>query len=287
MPRIAQTFKLETGADIEYTVVGRGEPVFILHGGHSNCQEDFGYKILLENGYSIITPSRPGYGRTSNELGSSLDAACKAYEQLLDHLNLTKVHIIAVSAGGPSGLTFAARYPHRVHSLTLQSAVSKAWHSHEDTTYKAAKRLFHPRTEKYTWKLLSVFSRSFPNFILKQMVPSFSSLPVSQVMQQFTQEDVKQFAAMNQRQRSGHGFMLDLEQLAWFEPSGLPAILCPTLIIHSKYDQAVLPAHAYAAFELIPQAELCLFESWGHLIWLGKDADTMNRKLIDFLNITA
>lgn len=101
MPRIAQTFKLETGADIEYTVVGRGEPVFILHGGHSNCQEDFGYKILLENGYSIITPSRPGYGRTSNELGSSLDAACKAYEQLLDHLNLTKVHIIAVSAGGP------------------------------------------------------------------------------------------------------------------------------------------------------------------------------------------
>ncbi|WP_342550131.1 alpha/beta hydrolase [Paenibacillus sp. FSL P2-0089] len=287
MPRITQTLKLETGAIIEYTVAGRGTPILVLHGGHSSCREEFGYKRLLEEGYSIITPSRPGYGMTSKDLGSSLDAACEAYKQLMDYLNLKKVHVIAVSAGGPSGLSFASRYPHRVHSLTLQSAVSKGWHSRKDTTYKVAKLLFHPNTEKYTWKLLSVFSRTFPNFILKQMLPSFSTLPVNQVMQQFSQEDIEQFVAMNQRQRSGHGFMLDLEQTTSFALSGLQAILCPTLIIHSKHDQTVVPEHAQVAHALIPHSKLCLLESWGHLIWLGKDAETIDRELIAFLTTTA
>lgn len=287
MSRITQTLKLETGAIIDYTVVGRGNPILVLHGGHSSSQEEFGYKRLLEEGYSIITPSRPGYGRTSKDLGISLDAACEAYKQLIDHLNLNKVHVIAVSAGGPSGLTFASHYPNRVHSITLQSAVSKGWQSRKDTTYKVAKILFHPNTEKYTWKLLSVFSRIFPNFILKQMVPSFSTLPVSQVMQQFNQYDIEQFVAMNQRQRSGHGFMLDLEQSTSFALSGLHAILCPTLIIHSKHDKSVLPEHAHAAHALIPQSKLCLLESWGHLIWLGKDAETVDTELIAFLKFTS
>lgn len=284
MTRITQTLKLETGANIEYTVAGRGNPILVLHGGHSNCQEEFGYQSLLEQGYSMITPSRPGYGRTSKELGISLDAACEAYQQIIDHLNLDKVHVIAVSAGGPSGLTFASRYPNRVHSLTLQSAVSKEWHSRKDTTFKAAKILFHPNTEKYTWKLLSFFSRMFPKFILKQMLPSFSTLPASQVMQQLNQEDIEHFVAMNQRQRSGHGFMFDLAQTSSFAPSALQPIQCPTLIIHSKHDRAVLPDHAFTAHQFIPQSKLCLLDSWGHLIWLGRDAGTVDKELIAFLN---
>lgn len=92
---------------------------------------------------------------------------------------------------------------------------------------------------------------------------------------------------MNQRQRSGHGFMLDLEQTKSFALSDLQAILCHTLIIHSKHDQTVLPEHAHVAHALIPHSKLCLLESWGHLIWLGKDAETIDRELIAFLKTTA
>ncbi|NQX44461.1 alpha/beta hydrolase [Paenibacillus tritici] len=283
MLRSTRTLELENGTFLEYTIAGTGTPILLFHGGHSNCNEEFGYKNLLEQGYSIITPSRAGYGSTSKKLGLSLNTACEAYLQLINHLNVCTVHVIAISAGGPTGITFASLYPERVSSLVLQSAVSKEWHTPKDAIYRMAKLLFLPATEKYTWKLVSFFSRTFPNFILKQMVPSFSTLPVPEVLQQFSQEDIEQFVAMNQRQRSGHGFMLDLEQSAAFTPSKLQKIMCPTLIIHSKNDKAVLPEHALSAYHHIPESRLCLLDSWGHLIWLGSGARSVDTELNKFL----
>lgn len=92
---------------IEYSVIGEGKPIFVFHGGHSNCNEEFGYKGLVENGYSIITPSRAGYGKTSEVIGESLTTACKYYAKLLDHLRIEQIHILAISAGGPTGIRFA------------------------------------------------------------------------------------------------------------------------------------------------------------------------------------
>lgn len=99
------------GRSIEYSIIGDGEPIFVFHGGHSNCNEEFGYQALVENGFSLITPSRPGYGGTSKEIGESLSEACNYYSRLLKHLNIEKTHLLAISAGGPSGIYFAANYP--------------------------------------------------------------------------------------------------------------------------------------------------------------------------------
>lgn len=46
-----------------------------MHGGHSNCYEEFGYDALVQNEFSMTTPSRAGYGRTSKEIGESLSKA--------------------------------------------------------------------------------------------------------------------------------------------------------------------------------------------------------------------
>ncbi|MBT2713956.1 hypothetical protein J7E23_13995 [Pseudomonas sp. ISL-88] len=48
----------------------QGRPYLVMHGGHSNCYEEFGYKARIEQGYSIITPSMSGYGQTSKEIGN-------------------------------------------------------------------------------------------------------------------------------------------------------------------------------------------------------------------------
>ncbi|MNR42613.1 hypothetical protein D3C85_1611470 [compost metagenome] len=42
---------------LEYSVIGKGAPILLFHGGHSSCYEEFGYLPLLTSGYSIITPS--------------------------------------------------------------------------------------------------------------------------------------------------------------------------------------------------------------------------------------
>lgn len=270
---------------IEYSVVGTGEPILVMHGGHSNCYEEFGYEALVKNGFSVITPSRAGYGGTSRKLGKSLALSCQYYAKLLQSLNVEKVHVLAISAGGPSGIYFAATYPKLVRTLTLQSAVTKSWLTRKDTTYKVAKIIFHPRMEKYIWKLISLLNNAFPRFIFKQMYPTFSTLTYAEAKDKFAKGDIEAIRKMNNRQRSGFGFLIDLAQTNVISLDHLQAISCPVLIMHSNYDHSVSLDHAHFAHENITNSKLCLLDAWGHLIWLGKTAYKTDKILRDFLTL--
>ncbi|MEO4052616.1 alpha/beta hydrolase [Solibacillus sp. CAU 1738] len=282
MERKIEVFSSE-GISIEYSIVGKGEPIFVMHGGHSNCNEEFGYNSLIENGFSIITPSRAGYGGTSKEVGKSLSVACKYYLKLLNHLNIHKVHLLAISAGGPTGIYMASKFPERVATLTLQSAVTKKWLMPNDKEYKAARKLFHPNVENFTWSLISFMNKIFPRFIFKQMFPSFSKLKYNDATELVSNDDINAIRKMNCRQRSGYGFFIDLAQINEITMQDLRAVTCPTLIMHSKHDGSVPLEHAYFAQENIPSSKLCLLESWGHLIWLGKSSNVTDENIDEFL----
>lgn len=274
------------GVGLEYSVVGEGIPILVFHGGHSSCDEEFGYKELWEEGYSIITPSRAGYGRTSHEIGANLQTACNAYLGLLNHLGIDRVHVIAMSAGGPSGIYFASLYPERTRSLTLQSAVSREWLKPKDQEYQLAQILFRPALERYTWALVRLMGNLFPKFILKQMSPSFSTLPYADLLTRMHDDDLDKFREMLNRQRSGRGFLTDVAQTKSASDAELQAVRCPTLILHSKHDRAVPVEHAYHAHRHIPGSKLCLLDTWGHLIWLGKGSEPLHHELIRFLKTT-
>ncbi|WP_243299632.1 alpha/beta fold hydrolase [Bacillus litorisediminis] len=273
------------GLAVEYSVIGKGEPVLVFHGGHSNCNEEFGYKALVENGYCIITPSRAGYGRTSKELGESLTKACEHYVKLLDDLNIDKVHVIAISAGGPTGIRFSSLFPEKVKSLTLESAVSKEWLTPKDMEYKAAHIIFRPSVEGATWKMLGFFSSLFSKLMFNMMAPQFSSLSKQELKQNVDDSDVLEFKKMNNRQRSGNGFLIDIKQTKELTVQDLKSITSPTLILHSKNDGFIPVEHPNFAFEHIPGSEMSLLDSWGHLIWIGKRSNERDQKLISFLKL--
>lgn len=282
MERTIEKYSRE-GITIEYSLVGKGEPILIFHGGHSNCNEEFGYNSLLDNGYSIITPSRAGYGSTSKEAGESLTKACGHYVNLLKHLKVDQVHVIAISAGGPTGIRFASLYPERVKSLILESAVSKEWLTKKDLEYKAAHIIFRPSIEGVTWRLLSKLSHLFPNAMFKMMAPQFSSLDKKEIQLKSEVSDIIEFTKMNARQRSGHGFLIDLKQSKEIKDQDFKSINSPTLIIHSENDGFISLEHPQIALEKIANSELYLVDTWGHLIWIGKSAKKVNQKLISFL----
>lgn len=272
------------GYTLEYSLVGSGEPVLILHGGHSNCHEELGYAHLVAHGFRVITPSRPGYGNTSAELGQSIMTACEAYIELLNELQVPQAHILAMSAGGPSGICLASRSPSRIKSLILQSAVSRCWLSPGDQAYRVARIMFRPSAEKYVWATLRCMNKFAPGVLLNSMIPSFSKLPKEKVLPLISGEDRRQFKNMIDRQRSGHGFLIDLEQSRHDLTSELASIRCPALIMHSIHDASVPLEHARLAYGTIPNARLCELDSWGHLIWLGAGTDVMCGQLLSFLD---
>ncbi|TLS36059.1 alpha/beta fold hydrolase [Pseudalkalibacillus caeni] len=282
MHRDVKRLTVDRGS-IEFSVAGEGEPILVFHGGHSNCYEEFGFQKLVESGFQLITPSRPGYGKTSKEIGESLEASCIAYEAIITHLGLEKVHVLAISAGGPVGIFFASRYPERVRTLTLQSAVTKEWLTPADKEYKAARVLFRPSVEKYTWRMISLLNNRFPQFLFKNMAPSFSTLSYKKLMGKLNAEDIEEFRKMNNRQRSGAGFLIDLEQTKTIKAEDLAAVKCPAIIMQSKFDGFIPLAHAEHAHNNIPASKLVVLDSWGHLIWLGKEADKAHTTVINFL----
>ncbi|WP_246245884.1 alpha/beta fold hydrolase [Paenibacillus lemnae] len=269
-------------SNLEYSVFGKGTPVLLFHGGHSGCQEEFGLEKLAASGFSVITPSRPGYGLTS--ANGDLREACSHYKLLLEHLELDKVHVIAVSAGGPTGILFCAMFPDKVYSFTLQSAVTKPWLTPQDKEYKVAKRIFKPGAEKNTWMMLAAMNNLLPKLTFRMMASSFSKLPYREISKRLDSQSSVMFRAMNNRQRSCSGFLIDLEQCQQDYSRELASIQAPILVMHSQNDSSVPLSHPNHVKALQPHSQICILDSWGHLIWIGKHAAEYDNALITFLS---
>jgi pimeloyl-ACP methyl ester carboxylesterase len=73
---------------IEYTSLGSGPTLMVCHGTSSNCFSTELAGPLVEAGFSVLTPSRPGYGNTPLDVGRSAAQAAEALVTLLDSLQI-------------------------------------------------------------------------------------------------------------------------------------------------------------------------------------------------------
>ena len=101
---VSEIVKTSKG-EIEISKKGEAPYLLALHGTTGihdglSCYFD----EMLNRGFGIITPSRPGYGRTPLETGSTSAEAADALAALLDELKIDHVVIFGVSGGGPTAL---------------------------------------------------------------------------------------------------------------------------------------------------------------------------------------
>jgi len=101
--QIAQTNK----GPIEYTLLGSGPVVLVCHGTSSNSFSTNLAGPLVEAGFSVLTPSRPGYGSTPLSTGQSAADGAQALAQLLDVLHVQTCSVVAISGGEPTGVALA------------------------------------------------------------------------------------------------------------------------------------------------------------------------------------
>jgi pimeloyl-ACP methyl ester carboxylesterase len=107
---------------VEYTQVGEGPPVLVVHGVFGGY--DFGVGIGRGNlppGYRIIAPSRFGYFGSPLPADPSPGAQADAFAALLDHLGIGALPVVAFSAGSSSAVQLALRHTERVSRLVLIS----------------------------------------------------------------------------------------------------------------------------------------------------------------------
>lgn len=99
-------------------------PVLLfLHGWGLSAQAFQRSLKALGSRFRVIAPDLPNFGRSSFNPGlSSYQHYAAALEQLLELLDINKVHVVGHSMGGAIAIRMAAAYPQRIASLMLANS---------------------------------------------------------------------------------------------------------------------------------------------------------------------
>ncbi len=274
--RIIETSK----GKIEYLFIGNGPTVLIVHGGHGSCRADYKYDQLLKKGFSVLIPTRPGYKGTPIESGKTAEETADLFSELLKDLNIKKVFLIGNSAGGPTALEFAKRYPNIVQKLVLEAAVVKPWFHKLTYQYYGAKVIFNPKRQRKFWGNLAIQLKQNEKKTLLQNIKLFTKLKPEYVLNRMTKGDIQYLKKyMVTENDSGTGFIYDVEHRA----KDIQKITCPTLIIHSKNDGSVPFSHAEYANRKILNSKLFVAPTDSHFIYIGPGSKEVLQKRTDFL----
>ena len=92
---------------VEYRLDRRGSAcVLWCHGGHMRAGLALGEELVAELGYTVVVPSRPGYGRTPLRTGRSPAAFADAAAELCQRLEIGRLAAV-VGTSGICGRRFA------------------------------------------------------------------------------------------------------------------------------------------------------------------------------------
>ena len=97
------------------------ETIVLHHGNAKNGRLWYAWPPLLARQYRVIRVDMRGFGRsTVPEPGYdwSLEGFAGDLHNLLDYLELDRVHLIGETIGGTIALQFAYQYPERLHTVT-------------------------------------------------------------------------------------------------------------------------------------------------------------------------
>jgi pimeloyl-ACP methyl ester carboxylesterase len=274
---------------IEYTEIGSGPPLLYFHGtGAGNDAAVLMERWLIDDGFRLIVPNRPGYYGTPLSCGRLPEDCADLAARLLDHLQIDHVAVIGTSGGGLAAPTFAARHPMRTRCLVLQCALSHRFDSAHwmPPSVRQYFPLFYfhrifQRVLRIGYQLEMRKVMRTPNYFLNYLCgersqelcndPSVKSLIPLLV-------DMEIRCA---RQTAGivNDWANDVGK-QWLTPD---IVHCPTLILHDRMDPLVTIAQVEWARKCIPHAEYCDLHAGGHLIWVGQDSQRMRQVRGDFL----
>lgn len=283
---------------VEYARAGDGPVVLSLHGGLGGWDQGLviadNWLELVKHGFTVLSPSRPGYLRTPLEVGKTPEAAADAMAALLDTLNIKKVLVLGASGGGPTALQFVLRHPNYIQALVLLSTIS-GQHSQPGRTRKRYGWFLFSRYGSWIldigWWIIIGMVKRFPRLMIKSMFNSTTTKDFN------TREEVDYVMTHSKALAGIQGLMQtqfplsmrkvgldnDLETNTHLPVYPLEQITCPTLVVHGKLDGNVPFSHGEFTAGTIPNAEMYEVKSGGHLVCVGSESDQMRSTIIKFL----
>lgn len=283
--------------------VNQNRPIILcLHGGFGGY--DQGEVIgshLVKQGFTVISPSRPGYLRTPLSVGKSNAHQADAMAALLDALHVDKVAVLGFSAGSPVAFEFATRHKERTWACVLESLGAQKSQSAE---YELLTEILDTRIGRQSADFASWLFYLFATFETKEAILfltridnklSSGSLEERQkyVLRhpsqiEFAVRFMLTFMPISDR---SEGIVNDISPknlYPWLEYD-YNVLKTSTMIIEARADDSGSYPETKKVVKRIKEAnqikdfEFVTVEDSGHFIWLGPDTNKWECRLKSFL----
>ncbi|WP_127355570.1 alpha/beta fold hydrolase [Actinacidiphila soli] len=261
--------------DIYYEDHGSGLPVVLIHGyplnGHSWEKQE---RVLLEEGYRVITYDRRGFGRSSQPvIGYDYDTFAADLNTLLDHLDVPDVVLVGFSMGTGEVTRYLGTYGSaRVSKAVLMGAIPPFLLKTDDNPEGVDRSVFEGIKAAVVADRPAYFKDFLDNFY------NVDTLGGTRISDQAWNNSFNTAVAA-----SAHAAYACVDTWLTDFRADVPRIDIPTLLIHGNADR-ILPYEATAKRlpALVKDLTFVTVDGGPHNIaWTHPEV--VNPALIDFL----
>lgn len=284
-----QTIDTRAGT-VEYADTGTGDPVLFVHGSPGGAdQAVLMTTFLVDAGFRVITPSRPGYcGTPLTDANATPAAQADLHVALLDALDLAGVGVACWSGGGPSSYLLASSHPDRVSAVAAIAAVS------HDYTFEGTSESLLMAGKAGRWIMKELIHHA-PKSVVQSLAKEEGDLDKHQLKELvdhiWNDESKKAFVLSLSELVTGPerhaGLKNDQAQFPEIGDLGLGAVTAPVLLVHGDADGDVPSEQSDHAAAALPSAELLTVTNGTHVAaWTDPTSDAIQARIADHLRTT-
>ena len=263
--------------DVQYTDIGSGPVILHSHGSPGGCDSGpLAFSRYTESGFRVVTPSRPGFVRTSLDIGRTVEDQADLFAAFLDALDINRVSILAWSGGGPPALQFALRHPDRLLCLVLLACATICW-DHKTTLFE---RAFMTDASLWIINMINTIIPASNRLMCREIGADYKYLKQHPDKMEFFKRFMCGISPGSLRWPGSENDVVQYSKLPRYPVEN---IKCPTLVVQSKSDNLVFMANAEFIVDNVPNVEFYEYATGGHVPMIGEQSEEVYDKMLGFI----
>jgi pimeloyl-ACP methyl ester carboxylesterase len=256
------------GIFINYDSQGTGEPLLLIPYLTADCA-CYAFQVAeYSKHFTCITVDPRGAGGTDKPEGTySTELFADDVAAFMDALTIPNAHFVGMSLGAATGMWLAAKYPHKVRSLSLHSGWTKT-----DAFLKAVVE---------TWQVMARGLGNVADMVIKGIFP-WCFTPELYAARPDYINSLAEFVRGRPAQPLDAFLRQSTAVLAHDAEAQLSKINAPTQITFGRYDMVTSTRFAGRMQNGIKRSELVVFDGCAHAPMYEK-VEEFNAKTLHFL----